>query len=45
MIAKSFNAFFVTDKRQNITCPDFDFEVFSRCMIYALAIDWGKKLF
>jgi nucleoside-diphosphate-sugar epimerase len=32
-------------KKRNITCPDFDFEVFSRCMKYALAVQWGKELF
>ena len=32
-------------EKRDIACPDFDFEVFSRCMAYALAVDWGKKLF
>jgi nucleoside-diphosphate-sugar epimerase len=32
-------------KKQNISCPDFNFEVFTRCMEYALLVDWGKKLF
>lgn len=32
-------------KKRNISCPDFDFEVFSRCMEYALAVEYGKKLF
>jgi len=25
--------------------PDLDYEIFSRCMAFAVAADWGKKLF
>jgi len=25
--------------------PDFDYDVFRRCMEYAVAADWGRKLF
>jgi len=32
-------------RRNYITCPDFDFQAFSRCMGYAVSVDWGKKLF
>lgn len=31
--------------RRNVSCPDFDFAVFSRCMSYAVDVDWGGKLF
>jgi nucleoside-diphosphate-sugar epimerase len=31
-------------KKRNISCPDFDFEVFTRCMEYASEAEWGKKL-
>lgn len=27
--------------RNNVACPDFDFDVFSRCMKYAIACKWG----
>jgi nucleoside-diphosphate-sugar epimerase len=30
---------------KNIVCPDFDFEIFSRCMTYAVKVGWGAKLF
>jgi len=30
---------------RNIACPDFDFEIFSRCMRYAVEVGWGAKLF
>jgi nucleoside-diphosphate-sugar epimerase len=32
-------------KKRNILCPDFDFDIFSRCMRYALEAGWGAKLF
>jgi len=32
-------------RRKGISCPDFDFEVFSRCMTYAVEVGWGSKLF
>lgn len=31
-------------KKRNLTCPDFDMECFSRCIEYALEVDWGRKL-
>jgi nucleoside-diphosphate-sugar epimerase len=31
-------------RRREIFCPDFDFEIFSRCMNYAVAAGWGTKL-
>ena len=30
-------------RMRNITCPDFDFDIFSRCMRYALDSAWGAK--
>jgi nucleoside-diphosphate-sugar epimerase len=32
-------------QRNHILCPVFDFRAFSRCMRYAVSVDWGKKLF
>ncbi|RJR50766.1 MAG: NAD-dependent epimerase/dehydratase family protein [Desulfobacteraceae bacterium] len=29
---------------KGITCPDFDYPIFSRCLSYAVETDWGKKL-
>jgi len=31
--------------RKNIVCPDFDYEIFSRCMTHAVEVGWGAKLF
>lgn len=31
-------------EKRNIKCPDFDYDIFARCMDYATAVDWGKKL-
>jgi nucleoside-diphosphate-sugar epimerase len=31
-------------RRRQILCPDFDFEIFSRCMNYAVATGWGTKI-
>lgn len=31
--------------RKNVTCPDFNFDVYSRCMKYAIECRWGAKLF
>ncbi|MFW6147024.1 MAG: SDR family oxidoreductase [Thermodesulfobacteriota bacterium] len=28
----------------HIECPDFTFPVFTRCMDYAVEVDWGRKL-
>ena len=25
--------------------PDFSYEIFQKCMAYAVSVDWGKKLF
>jgi hypothetical protein len=32
-------------RRKGISCPEFDFEIFSRCMTYAVGVGWGAKLF
>ncbi len=31
--------------RKNVVCPDFDFNVYSRCMKYAIECGWGTALF
>jgi nucleoside-diphosphate-sugar epimerase len=31
--------------RRGLVCPAFDYDVFARCMAYALEADWGSKLF
>ena len=31
--------------KRNIACPDFDYGIFSKCMQYAVDVDWGTKLF
>jgi len=31
--------------KRRITCPAFDLEIFSRCMNYAVEVDWGARLF
>ena len=42
---------FVDDKaketlsKHNIQCPPLTYEVFKKCMNYAIDVDWGKKLF
>lgn len=30
---------------KGVLCPDFDYEVFARCMKYAVKCDWGARLF
>ena len=30
--------------RRGLTCPKFDFEVFARCMTYAVETGWGARL-
>lgn len=30
---------------RGVTCPDFDYTVFSGCMRYAVEVDWGARLF
>lgn len=31
--------------KRRIACPEFDFEIFGRCMNYAVEVDWGARLF
>jgi nucleoside-diphosphate-sugar epimerase len=31
--------------KRGITCPDLDYQVFDRCMQYAIEADWGNKIF
>jgi nucleoside-diphosphate-sugar epimerase len=31
--------------RRGIVCPEFDYDVFSRCMDYAVRTGWGARLF
>lgn len=30
--------------RHNVTCPCLDYEIFSKCIKYAIEVDWGKAL-
>lgn len=32
-------------ERRGIVCPEFDYDVFSRCMAYAVQTGWGTRLF
>ena len=32
-------------KNKSVRCPEFDYDVFSRCMAYAVQADWGARLF
>ena len=32
-------------KRRGLVCPGFDYEMFARCMDYAVEANWGSKLF
>ncbi|MGA2404061.1 MAG: SDR family oxidoreductase [Syntrophobacteraceae bacterium] len=32
-------------QRRGIVCPEFEENVFNRCMAYAVSVDWGAKLF
>ncbi len=32
-------------EKHGLVCPTFDYEVFARCMTYAVEVDWGSKLF
>jgi len=32
-------------KKRKILCPDFDYEMFKRCMSYAVEVDWGNGLY
>lgn len=31
--------------KQNIVCPDFDYDIFEICMRYAMDVDWGRLLY
>ena len=31
-------------ERQGIVCPEFDYDIFARCMNYAVEVDWGSRL-
>jgi nucleoside-diphosphate-sugar epimerase len=30
--------------RNNVTCPSLDYEIFSKCIKYAIEVDWGRAL-
>ena len=32
-------------ERRRLVCPEFTYEVFARCMEYAVETDWGSRLF
>jgi nucleoside-diphosphate-sugar epimerase len=32
-------------EKKNITCPDLNYEIFAKCMEYAIATGWGINLF
>ena len=32
-------------EKKNVACPVFDYEMFSRCMGYAVDVNWGARLF
>jgi nucleoside-diphosphate-sugar epimerase len=32
-------------EKRGIACPEFDYEIFVRCMEYAVETDWGARLF
>ncbi len=38
------NAGPIVEKR-GLRCPELDYRVFSRCMTYAVEVDWGARLF
>jgi nucleoside-diphosphate-sugar epimerase len=31
--------------KQNIVCPEFNYEIFETCMNYAVSVDWGRLLY
>lgn len=31
-------------QKRGIACPEFDYDVFARCMNYAIEVDWGSRL-
>ena len=32
-------------RKRGIVCPGFDYEMFARCMDFAVQVDWGARLF
>jgi len=32
-------------ERRGVVCPEFDYEVFARCMMFAVEVGWGLRLF
>jgi hypothetical protein len=32
-------------ERKGISCPEMDYEIFSRCMNFAVDCGWGARLF
>jgi hypothetical protein len=32
-------------ERYGLVCPEFDYDVFARCMTYAAETGWGTRLF
>jgi len=32
-------------ERKHFVCPEFNYEIFAKCMNYAVEVDWGAKLF
>jgi len=32
-------------KARGLACPEFDYEIFARCMNYAVEVGWGSRLF
>lgn len=32
-------------RRRNISCPEFTYDIFKKCMSYAVEVDWGRRLF
>jgi hypothetical protein len=29
---------------KGVVCPEFDYDIFTRCMAYAVETDWGLRL-
>ncbi|MGZ5480073.1 MAG: hypothetical protein ACXWGZ_10800, partial [Candidatus Aminicenantales bacterium] len=32
-------------EKRGLACPVFDYEMFARCMDFAVQVDWGTRLF
>lgn len=32
-------------RKRGIACPDFDYDIFARCMNFAVEVNWGSRLF